>query len=69
MLLDGRLSRVEGFELLVGAVVYLFVAYSAARRGESFVVVASSMDALVEGRRQVWLDSSMLEPVLSRSWR
>lgn len=60
MLLDGRLSRVEGFVLLVGAVVYLFVAYSAARRGESTVVVAEFDDALVEGRRPVWLDSSML---------
>jgi cation:H+ antiporter len=60
VLFDGRLSRVEGFVLVVGAVVYMVTSYVAARRGESTAVLAEFDEALMSTRHSIWLDVTML---------
>lgn len=60
MLLDARLSRAEGFVLVVGAIAYTVMSYRAAQRGESAAVAAEFDEALTGKRRLVWLDAGML---------
>jgi len=60
VLFDGRLSRVEGLVLVVGAVVYTVTSYMAARHGESTAVLAEFDEALMSARHSIWLDVTML---------
>lgn len=57
MLLDGRLSRLEGLVLVNGAVAYTVFAYLVAKRGDSQAVVAEFAAALGGSRRPVWLEA------------
>lgn len=60
MLLDGRLSRLEGLELVIGAVAYTVFTYLVAKGGDSKAVVAEFDAALGGSRRPVWLEAVLL---------
>lgn len=60
MLLDGRLSRAEGVALVVGAVAHMTASYSAARRGETTMVVAEFDEAITRARGPAWMDAMLL---------
>ena len=56
LLLDGLLSRLEGFALVVGSIGYTTFAYIAARRDRSVLVAEEFKEALTEPRRAAWLN-------------
>ena len=61
LLLDGRLSRIEGLVMVIGAVIYTVSSYLVAKRGEGRVVDAEFDDALIEEpARPLWLDGVLL---------
>ncbi|TDB36803.1 MAG: calcium/sodium antiporter [Actinobacteria bacterium] len=56
MLVDGRMSRIEGVMLVVGAVAYTVSSYVAARRGELRPVELEFDAALAPAKRSMWID-------------
>lgn len=56
LLLDGTLSRVEGFILAAGSVAYTAFAYVAARRDRSKTVAEEFEEALEQPKRAAWVD-------------
>jgi cation:H+ antiporter len=60
MLLDGGLSRLDGFILIVGAVAYTAVSYIAAKRGDKPAAVAEFDEAIERTQRPAWMDAALL---------
>ena len=60
LLLDGKLTRLEGLVMVTGAVIYTVSSYLVARRGEGRMVDAEFAEALTEPVRPFWLDGALL---------
>jgi cation:H+ antiporter len=60
MLSDGRLSRLEGIVLIVGAFAYTVFSYSATKRGENSVIAAKFNEALTGSKHSLWWDAVLL---------
>lgn len=60
MLLDGTMSRLDGFALLTGAVIYTVSSYVSAKRSERSRLAAEFSEALTEPTRAAWLDSLLV---------
>lgn len=60
MILDGALSRPEGFVLVLGAFAYTAFSYFSAKRGESAMVASEFDEALKCPARPIWQDAALL---------
>ena len=56
LLIDGLLSRLEGFLLVAGSIGYTTLAYTAARRDRNPLVAEEFKEALAEPRRAAWVN-------------
>jgi cation:H+ antiporter len=60
MLLDGGLSRLDGFILVASAVAYTVFSYFAAKRGDQPAAVAEFDEAIEGTKRPAWMDAALL---------
>lgn len=60
MLSDGRLGRLEGIVLIVGAFAYTVFSYLATKRGENPVIAAKFNEALAGSKHSLWWDAVLL---------
>ncbi len=60
MILDGTMSRLDGFALLTGALIYTVSSYVSAKRSERSRLAAEFSEALTEPVRAAWLDSLLV---------